>query len=90
MNKIRFQPLGILHCSEAGKQMYSSNAVEECPEISPEPGDLGRHSEMERLALSWPEKQCAGEEEIGQLRERTVTKGREERAVGRRSGGAGA
>lgn len=36
---------------------------------------------MERLAMSWPEKQCVGEEEIGQLRERTVNKGREERAV---------
>ena len=70
MNKIWFPPLGILHCSEAGKQMYSSNAMEECPEISPEPSDLGRHSEMGRLAMSWPEKQCAGEEETEQLRER--------------------
>lgn len=35
---------------------------------------------MERLAMSWPEKQCVGEEEIGQLRERMANKGREERA----------
>ena len=70
--------------------MYSSNAMEECPQISPEPSDLGRHSEMGRLAMSWPEKQCAGEEETEQLRERTVTKGRGERAVCQRSSGAGA
>jgi len=43
--------------SERVEGLAPSNAVEECPEISPEPGDLGRHSEMERLALSWPEKQ---------------------------------
>ena len=70
--------------------MFSSNAMEECPETSPEPSDLGTCSEMGRLAVSWTEKQCAGEEEIEQLRERTVTKGREERAVCQRPSGAGA